>query len=193
MPNSTKDTAFNEWLNFALDAEGRGFEDADGDNGGPTKAGITWIDYNEWRKQHSLTPITVEQARSTKLSGLTGDVINQIYRQKYWDKVRGSELPTATAEVVADFGLNAGISQAIKTMEKIVGLPADGTFDESLMFAVKLYISKHTEKAFVDAFQARRIAFYNEIGAPGKSNHKFLQGWLNRVSNLTALVNKHLI
>ena len=177
--------AFEAWLNFALEKEGKFYEDVRGDAGGPTKWGITWIDYNAYRKGKNLRPLTISEARATRLDGLTEEIIRAIYKVKYWDKMQSGLLPSPLDMVIVDAAVNCGPSQATKWAERIVGLPDDGRFDNTLVAGILVYVNKHGQEAFIAAFDGRREAFYKAIGAPGKTNNKFLKGWLARVADLS--------
>lgn len=169
-------TDFERALNFVLDHEGRIFEDVPGDPGGATKDGITHDDYDDFRKEHGL-PVH-------DLRLMTDAEMQEIYTEHYWNPTHAAQFTYPVALALFDTAVNVGTGHTIKWLQTIVGVTPDGGFGPLTLNATKKYIASHSDKALASALMARRSAYYNEIGAPGKTLHKFLKGWLNRVADL---------
>lgn len=109
---------FDIFIDPLIKAEG-GYVDNPDDNGGPTKYGITLATLSDWRKQN-CTALDVFELHIIEAK--------QIYKKKYWDPVRGDELPFALAFLVADAAVNSGPIQAIRWLQKALRLSSDGIF-----------------------------------------------------------------
>lgn len=183
------DPDFQRAFKFDLDHEGRVYEDVPGDTGGPTKWGVTWRDGNEWRKSKPLPPLTITQARATRLAYLTPAVIEEIYYTHYWIPAKGTVLPSPLDAIIFDFAVNAGIRQAVKSLQGVLGVAQDGIFGSNTLGGVNRYILMHGQEELIEAYQQRRAEFYRNLARRG-SYGKFLRGWLNRVSDLTLWTRK---
>jgi lysozyme family protein len=190
--STPQDKDFLDSLAFDLKWEG-GFryEDISGDSGGPTKAGITWRDGNEWRREHGLTPLTITQARQTRLGYLTERVVDEIYYLHYWIPMKGADLPSPLDTVLFDAAVNMGCAQSVKLLQRVLGVADDGKIGPVTIAAVNRYISLHGQDDLIEGLLQRRRDFYRQIAQRG-SNGKFLVGWLNRVRDLAALVKARL-
>jgi len=83
---------FAEALQKILVHEG-GFSDHPLDPGGMTNLGVTRRVWEEWTGH----PVTVRQ-----MIELTPAKVAPMYRRKYWDKIKGDELPAGVDLVVFD-------------------------------------------------------------------------------------------
>ena len=110
------------------------------------------------------------------IKNLTEEDAISIYKKKYYDPCKcdlfNDEL---LALHVFDFGVNAGISRAIKTLQSVMGIKADGIIG-------KQTIEKANSGDYVKLYMDARKAFYYSIGVG--LNNKFIKGWINRVNNL---------
>ena len=76
--------SFPEALTLVLRHEG-GYVNHPDDPGGATNKGVTQGTYNAFRRSRGLPTRSVRE--------LTGDELKTVYRQNYWDKVLGDDLP----------------------------------------------------------------------------------------------------
>ena len=60
------------------------------------------------------------------IKALTPERAKALYRRDYWDAIRGPELPFPVALVVFDMAVNAGVSAAVKLLQRSVGATVDG-------------------------------------------------------------------
>lgn len=106
------DRAFVETLKH----EG-GFVNHPKDPGGMTNLGVTkrvWEDY------------TGRKASEADMRALTPEKVKPLYRERYWNRVRGDDLPSGVDFAMYDFAVNSGPSRAIRTAQKIIGAKQDG-------------------------------------------------------------------
>ena len=75
-----------------------------GDTGGTTYAGIARNKNPQWA---GWSFIDAKETPPTEL-------VRDFYRVNYWNPIRGDELNPAIAESIFNFGVNAGVSVAIK-------------------------------------------------------------------------------
>ncbi len=61
----------------------------------------------------------------------------KVYRHYYWDVIRGDDLPAGVDYAVFDFAVNSGTGRAAKTLQSIVGSPADGAIGPNTLAAVR--------------------------------------------------------
>ena len=185
------DPDFQLAFKFTLEHEGEVFENVPGDNGGPTKWGVTWIDCNIWRKESGLPPLTEQEAINTKLSYLTPQIIEKIYFQNYWLPLKGNIFPAPIDIVLFDSGVNCGIFQDVKFLQRVLGVTVDGQFGPNTVNALNNYISLHGSKTVALGILERRKEFYEQLAASQTHDEQFLQGWINRVNNVQVIVNKY--
>jgi len=150
-----------------------GFATLAGDSGGCTNHGIS-INNNAGRiKDYNQNGVLdCEDVRLMPLADAMA-----ITKTHYWDAVQADRIKTQEiAEMLVDWGYNAGIGTATKELQKILGLPQDGIFGENTLKAVN---SANQKKLYEDLFKARE-AFYRRLAT---SMPQFLQGWLNRLND----------
>jgi len=146
-----------------------GYVDHPKDPGGATKYGITHKTLSAWRGK----PVTKADVRA-----LTKQEATAIYRAQYWAPIRGDELPAGLDYALFDFGINSGPARAVKTLQKIVGVPADG-----IMGAITLdAVSKRSPADLINALCDARLAFLRSL----KGWSTFGKGWGRRVAEVRA-------
>lgn len=141
-----------------------GFFDHPKDPGGATNMGITHRVLSAWRRK----PVTKQDVKN-----LTKEEATKIYRSQYWMPIRGDELPDGVDYVVFDYAVNAGVAQAAKTLQRIVGVKADGVIGAITLAAVERY----NPSELIRAFSAKRIGFYQSL----VTFKWFGRGWTRRV------------
>src|ERR1700722_18553072 len=96
---------FTQALSQVLRHEG-GVCDDPRDPGGRTNCGITQANYDVYRKSKGLPPHDVYLMADNER--------DDIYRTRYWDAVRGDQLPSGLDYVVFDGAVNSGVAQSVK-------------------------------------------------------------------------------
>lgn len=150
-------------LERVLQDEGGYTNDAT-DPGGPTNFGITIHDYRMY-----INP----KGTATDVKNMTVDQAKVIYKARYWDAVKGDDLPAGIDYVVFDYGVNSGVSRSAKVLQKLVNVPQDGEIGPDTIAAVK----KQDPKALVNAICDERMTFLKKL----KTFKTFGKGWTRRV------------
>ena len=140
------------------------------DPGGPTNLGITQRTYTAWRKLRGLSTQDVR--------AITHEEARAIYRSQYWDAVRADELPVGLDLCVFDYAVNSGPAQAIKTLQRALGVTADGIVGEQTLAA----LSNVDQRRLIVDVCDRRLAFMQSL----KNWRANKNGWSNRVRNIRA-------
>lgn len=157
---------FDACLAQTLKYEG-GYCDHPSDPGGATNLGITQATLRAWRGE----PVTKGDVRA-----LTVAEAGKIYRDKYWNAVRGDELPVGVDLVVFDWAVNSGPATAAKALQKSLGLTADGYIG-----AVTLReVAKADSASLIRTLCDRRGSFFQSL----KTFRVFGRGWMRRVSEV---------
>ena len=84
------------------------------DPGGRTNKGITQTTFNAWCREQGLPQVDVYT--------ITNDEVASIYKYKFWDVVRGDDLPCGLDLVVFDGAVNSGPGQSGKWLQRALGL-----------------------------------------------------------------------
>lgn len=151
-------TAFKKLLGH----EG-GYSDHADDPGGKTRYGVTEnvARANGYTGEMRELPLELAQA---------------IYRKAYWDSVRAEELPPALRYAVFDAAVNSGAGQAIRWLQRAIGVPDDGRIGPQTLAAAR---------AAQPDFAVRRMLAQRLRFMTGLSNWpSFSRGWSRRVADL---------
>lgn len=162
---------FASSLPIILRHEGGYVNDPD-DRGGATNKGITQSVYDSYRVSKSLEPRPVRD--------ISDGEVEDIYHRNYWLDGLCDRLPAPLALVHFDFAVNAGITQAFRTLQRVLGVEADGKFGPKSFEALGNAIRDRGVTALVDAYSDERVAFYISITERRPTNLKFLRGWYLR-------------
>ena len=111
-------TWFEQCFKQLIHHEG-GYVNDPKDPGGETKYGISKRSYPDV----DIAALTLEQAQA-------------IYLRDYWMRARCDELPPAIAFLVFDCAVNSGIGQAIRFLQRAVGVADDGLIGPMTIAAV---------------------------------------------------------
>ena len=144
-----------------------GYVDHPADPGGATNLGITLNTYRSYRNNPHLT---ADDLRHIPI----GEVYD-IYKTRYWDKVRGDQLPSGIDFLVFDFGVNAGVGRAAKMLQNLVGVPADGGIGPQTLRATSEVYEENPEQLIV-AYTDARAEYYQSL----PHFPTFGRGWLRR-------------
>lgn len=162
----------NVLIPFVLRYEG-GFVNDPADSGGPTNKGVT---LNTFRSVYGRAK-TIND-----LKHMTDNEWRHIFKSLYWDRCKADDITDQSiANLLVDWAYNSGTSLAIRHIQRIVGVKADGIIGNITLSA----INNHSPLPLFGALKQDRIAFYHSIVAKRPANKKFLKGWLNRVNSFT--------
>jgi lysozyme family protein len=118
------------------------------------------------------------------IANLTLDAANAIRYRDYWCKVRGDELPGAIAFVLAEAAYGSGPGTAIKQMQTLVGVLADGAFGPATLSALMARAGKPGGiEAFVVGYESQRLLYEASLG----TWPTYRVGWTRRMFGGTAV------
>jgi len=157
-----------------LKSEG-GFVNHPSDPGGMTNLGVTKATWENWVGRES---------DEAEMRGLTPEKVEPLYKKKYFDAVRGDELPMGLDYLMFDFAVNAGAGRAIKTLQTAVGVTPDGGFGPMTMAAVQAI----DPVELIERFSQAKEDFYRSLNTFAT----FGKGWLNRVADVKVKANSML-
>lgn len=159
---------WEEALAHILKYEG-GYVNHKDDPGGRTNLGVTQRVWEEWIGK----PATEEDMR-----GLTPEMVSPLYKKRYWDAVRGDDLPSGVDLCVFDCAVNAGVGRASKFLQQAVGVPADGVIGPKTIAAVTAIPADEV----IEKFCNLREAHYKSLSTFAT----FGKGWMNRLNSVEA-------
>ena len=166
--------SFESALTCVLRQEG-GYSDHPSDPGGATMMGITQATLSEWRG-HAVTKADVR--------ALTRAEVAEIYRKQYWNAVAGDQLPAGLDLAVFDFAVNSGASRAIRSLQRVLGIEADGRIGPVTLKA----LSSCDPAEIIIRLSALRLAFLEALS----TFPVFGRGWTRRVREVEAEAAKLL-
>ncbi|WP_208990070.1 glycoside hydrolase family 108 protein [Pseudovibrio brasiliensis] len=134
------------------------------DPGGATNLGIT---------QATLSAARGYQVSIEDVKNLGLEEANCIYKAQYWDAVRADDLPSGLDYCVFDFAVNSGPSRAAKTLQKILGVKADGFIGLQTLNAVQSF----SVQVLVNKLSEARLAFMKRL----RNWQHNKNGWTSRV------------
>ena len=164
---------FDACLKEVLKHEG-GYSNHASDPGGRTNLGVTQRVYEDW-VGHSVN--------EKIMRGLTVQHVTKLYKVKYWDVVRGDDLPQGLDLCVFDFGVNAGTNRAARYLQRMVGVLSpeqDGVIGPKTLSLLDQYIRSKGREHAVMEYQDMRRDYYKLL----KTFPTFGKGWLNRVRDV---------
>ena len=164
-----------------IDREGREYTNDPSDHGGPTKFGVTLAALSRYRGRPCV-PSDVEQLEEREARNL--------YRNDYLTSIGLHRIKDPYVMVLAfDIGVNHGTHRAVRWLQQIAGIPADGVFGDQTEVAVNTMDPVRLYQRLI----ARRVRFIGEIIAHDperkraskdgyKLQAKFASGWCNRAA-----------
>lgn len=155
---------FDESLALVLKHEG-GWVNHPKDPGGETNMGVTKRTWEEWIG-HRVEP--------GSLKSLTVEDVAPLYKEKYWNRVRGDDLPSGVDYAVFDFAVNSGTGRATRMLQQIAGVEADGIIGPRTLAAARAMNPRDLIEEICD----KRLAFLQ--GLPTWPT--FGLGWSRRVA-----------
>lgn len=154
-------------LSLVLCHEG-GYVNHPKDPGGATNQGVTQAVYDAYRKLKGLPLQSVKLISSAEVA--------EIYQKQYWRQVKGDDLPAGLDYAVFDFGVNSGVSRAIRYLQRLVGVEDDGVIGNATLSAT-YEAARKNEETLIATYCANRLAFLKSLGTFAT----FGKGWTRRV------------
>jgi lysozyme family protein len=157
---------------FILKWEG-GFSNDPSDKGGATNKGITIATF----RQYYGSKATIEQ-----LKNITDEQWLTIFKIGYWYPFKGDYINNqSVANLCVDWAWNSGTKTAIKQVQRVLGVDADGIVGNITVNA----INKANQKLLFENIKKARLQYVNDIVRRNSSQAKFINGWTNRINALT--------
>lgn len=143
-----------------------GYVDHPADKGGTTNWGIT----KATLAAHRMRPVTEDDVKA-----LSEDEARSIYRQRYIIDTRLHRIvDTRLRALLVDMAVLHGARNAIKMLQKVVGVREDGILGPVTWKAID-----NTTRVLVTAERAR---FFGRILSRDQSQYVFAAGWMNRLA-----------
>jgi lysozyme family protein len=165
---------FDEALKAILHHEG-GYVDHPKDPGGRTNLGCTQRVWEEWVGH----PVDEKAMRA-----LTPELVAPLYKAKYWDKIKGDELPNGVDYIVFDAAINSGPGRAAKWLQQTVGAVPDGAIGAGTLAKVAAMPAAD----IVEKYQETRLQFLQSL----PTWDTFGKGWGRRVAEVEDAAGKML-
>lgn len=127
------------------------------DPGGETKYGISKRSYPDV----DIANLTLDQAKA-------------IYLRDFWQRARCDELPPAIAFLVFDCAVNSGIGQAIRFLQRALGVADDGQIGPMTIAAV----GRVDAESLAARFCGQRLEFMTKL----TTWDVFSKGWARRIA-----------
>ena len=157
---------WDEALRHILKYEG-GYVNHPSDPGGMTNLGVTKRVWEEW---------TGKPATEADMRALTPEMVGPLYKTRYWDAVRGDDLPSGIDLCVFDAAVNAGVGRASKFLQQAVGVTADGQIGPKTVEATTAKPADEIVAKFCDL----REAHYKSL----PTFATFGKGWMRRLASV---------
>ena len=101
-------------------------------------------------------------------------MVAPLYKKKYWDKVRGDDLPAGVDFVTFDIAVNSGTGRAAKFLQRAVGVKDDGVIGPKTVQAV--LTCNVSGEDLVNKLCDMRLDFWKSL----PTFDTFGKGWTNR-------------
>lgn len=135
------------------------------DPGGATDRGITQATYNAYLRRKGMSQRPVK--------GISKAVAEEIIYEQYMRPIWFDELPAGLDYAMADYAVNSGPARAVKEIQRIVKVTADGVMGNKTLAAIK---ARPTED-LIFALCAARMRFLRGL----RTFSTFGRGWTTRV------------
>jgi len=120
-------------------------------------------------------------ATREEIASITRAEAKAIFKAQYWDRVQGDALPSGLDYAVADFAYNSGEANAVKPLQRLLGVRVDGALGPVTLAALK-----RMPFGIIDEYCDARLAFLKTTyGWP-----KYGKGWTKRVEDVRAAAKR---
>jgi lysozyme family protein len=162
---------FEQCMVMLLENEG-GYQEDNRDSGnssdgygnpGSTNWGVTAKVFAEFTGQPATREI---------MKALKKEEVYPVYKELYWDKIKGDDLPAGVDWTTFDYCVNSGVSRAAKALQGIVSATRDGAIGKLTLAAVE----KKDAKEIIDQMHSTRQNFLEGLSTFGV----YGRGWTRR-------------
>jgi lysozyme family protein len=109
------------------------------------------------------------------IKNLTRDAAKQIYKRDYWDRAQCDKLPPTLAYLLFDAAVNSGIGQAIRFLQRALGVADDGVLGPLTLSMV----SRADAESICARFIGQRLDFMTRLS----TFDYFGKGWSRRMAD----------
>lgn len=130
---------------FILSWETDKYTNRKNDNGGPTKYGITLA---TWRKVgYDKNGDGVLNEEDVKL--LTEEDFHRVFKENYWNACKADKIQDqSVANMLVDFAYNSGVNKAVKHLQLVLGITADGIIGNKTLHSINKSNGERLFEAF---------------------------------------------
>jgi lysozyme family protein len=112
-----------------------------------------------------------------------------IYRREYWERAGCPGMPPAIACAVLDYAVQSGVSRAVRELQRVLGVAADGVVGPRTLEACQSAPDKRTALMLCD----RREAFLMRLADASPVHKRRRRGYINRMARTRTYVSKNYI
>ncbi len=146
-----------------------GYVNHPSDPGGRTNLGVTQEVWEDW---------TDRAVNEAEMKALTPEKVKPLYKELYWDRVKGDKLLAGVDYCVFDAAVNSGVRRASQWLQIALGVEADGSIGPKTL-AMTLATSPDT---IIINYCAQRLKFLQGLS----TWPTFGKGWDRRVAEVKA-------
>jgi lysozyme family protein len=152
-----------------------GYVNHPNDPGGETYKGISRRAHPNWEGWK-----LIDQKKA-----VPEDLVRRFYYEQFWKPLRCEEMPKPVGEYLFDFAVNAGIRQAVITIQAAVNVTTDGVLGPITMEAIR----RSEVRMLMYELVVRRIDFYLSITLQRRKQlEAFFLGWIRRTIEVFELL-----
>ncbi|QMV00179.1 hypothetical protein GHV40_01155 [Devosia sp. D6-9] len=145
-----------------------GWSDHPQDTGRATMKGITLATYRRYRPG----------ATEADLRAISSVEVERIYRDGYWNQVRGDDLVRGVDLTVFDYGVNSGPARSVKALQQVAGVGVDGIMGPATVLAARGLPARD----LIKRVNAKRLGFVQSLSTFAV----FGKGWSRRIAAIEA-------
>ena len=124
----------------------------------------------------AVTDWTDRAVNEAEMRALTPEKVKPLYKELYWDRVKGDKLPAGVDYCVFDAAVNSGVRRASLWLQVALGVTADGSIGPQTL-AMTLATSPDT---IIRNYCAQRLKFLEGLS----TWPTFGGGWDRRVAEV---------
>ena len=157
---------------FILRWEG-GYSNDPVDRGGATNKGITIATFRHYCGSNA----TIEQ-----LKALTDEQWMHIFLCGFWNPFKADNIANqSVANICVDWAWASGTGTAIRQVQSLLGVTADGVVGAQTLAA----INKANQRHLFAKIKSARLRFVDAIVRRDPKQKKFINGWKKRINSLS--------
>ncbi|MFQ5607492.1 MAG: glycoside hydrolase family 108 protein [Candidatus Zixiibacteriota bacterium] len=166
------------------------------DRGGETYKGVSRQNHPLWRGWALIDRMRSDPAFHASLENsaeLKSEVLS-FYREKYWNPLRGSELPCQhLADALFDSAVNLGLTRTVRLLQRSLNalnrnaalyedLVEDGVFGPRTVAALSTCLANDPSRLLLTCLNIQRGMHYIELMRRRPDQERFARGWLSRLT-----------